>query len=190
MLQQPLPTECRDTVTGNPFFHGCVDELTWFFEAKCAWIAALAMLVAFITVSILFWILTYYWKQQLIGCEEQYFLKCCTGIKMSSRFTRFPCDKTCLLSTSLLIRVDGISLLYSCQNSNAVFFIAVYYTGKELSIRKSMTGRKNKNCNWFFYLSSLSEINKKPLIIICQITVSVIKKDIIQTKQEYSNKII
>lgn len=66
---------------------------------------------------------------------------------MSSRFTRFPCDKTCLLSTSILIRVDGISLLYSCQNSNAVFFIAVYYTGKELSIRKSMTGRKNKNCN-------------------------------------------
>jgi len=50
ILQQPLPTECRDTVTGNPFFHGCVDELTWFFEAKCAWIAALAMLVAFISV--------------------------------------------------------------------------------------------------------------------------------------------
>lgn len=49
-LQQPLPTECRDTVTGNPFFHGCVDELTWFFEVKCAWIAALAMLVAFINV--------------------------------------------------------------------------------------------------------------------------------------------
>lgn len=54
VLQQPLPTECRDTVTGNPFFHGCVDELTWFFEAKCAWIAALAMLVAFITVSVFF----------------------------------------------------------------------------------------------------------------------------------------
>ncbi|XP_050298592.1 tetraspanin-2A [Anthonomus grandis grandis] len=49
-LQQPIPTECRDTVTGNPFFHGCVDELTWFFEAKCAWIAALAMLMAFISV--------------------------------------------------------------------------------------------------------------------------------------------
>ncbi|CAG9762531.1 unnamed protein product [Ceutorhynchus assimilis] len=48
-LQQPLPTECRDTVTGNPFFHGCVDELTWFFEAKCAWIAALAMLTAFVS---------------------------------------------------------------------------------------------------------------------------------------------
>ncbi|KAL1506760.1 hypothetical protein ABEB36_006063 [Hypothenemus hampei] len=50
VLQQPLPTECRDTVTGNPFFHGCVDELTWFFETKCAWIAALAMLSAFICV--------------------------------------------------------------------------------------------------------------------------------------------
>ncbi|XP_018569100.1 tetraspanin-2A [Anoplophora glabripennis] len=44
-LQQPLPSECRDTVTGNPFFHGCVDELTWFFEKKCAWVAGLAMTV-------------------------------------------------------------------------------------------------------------------------------------------------
>ncbi|KAJ8919418.1 hypothetical protein NQ315_016512, partial [Exocentrus adspersus] len=50
-LQQPLPTECRDTVTGNPFYHGCVDELTWFFEQKCAWVAALAMTVCFLHVS-------------------------------------------------------------------------------------------------------------------------------------------
>ncbi|XP_060531747.1 tetraspanin-2A [Cylas formicarius] len=49
-LQQPLPTECRDTVTGNPFFHGCVDELTWFFESKCAWIAGLAMTICFVHV--------------------------------------------------------------------------------------------------------------------------------------------
>ncbi|KAF7280206.1 hypothetical protein GWI33_006299 [Rhynchophorus ferrugineus] len=49
-LQQPLPTECRDTVTGNPFFHGCVDEITWLFETKCAWLSALAMLVAFINI--------------------------------------------------------------------------------------------------------------------------------------------
>lgn len=50
ILQQPLPSECRDTVTGNPFFHGCVDEVTWLFETKCAWLAALAMIVAFINV--------------------------------------------------------------------------------------------------------------------------------------------
>lgn len=49
-LQQPLPTQCRDTVTGNPYFHGCVNELTWFFEEKCAWIAGLAMAICFINV--------------------------------------------------------------------------------------------------------------------------------------------
>lgn len=51
-LQQPLPSQCRDTVTGNPFYHGCVDELTWFFEEKCAWVVGLAMTVCFIHVSI------------------------------------------------------------------------------------------------------------------------------------------
>ncbi|XP_022904592.1 tetraspanin-2A isoform X2 [Onthophagus taurus] len=45
-LRKPLPRECRDTVTGNAFFHGCVSELTWFFEEKTAWIAALAMTAA------------------------------------------------------------------------------------------------------------------------------------------------
>lgn len=50
-LQQPLPTQCRNSITGNPYFHGCVDELTWFFEEKCAWIAALAMTICFIHVS-------------------------------------------------------------------------------------------------------------------------------------------
>ncbi|GJQ83925.1 hypothetical protein Trydic_g8665 [Trypoxylus dichotomus] len=49
-LRKPLPAQCRDTVTGNAFFHGCVDELTWFFEEKCAWIAALAMANAMIHV--------------------------------------------------------------------------------------------------------------------------------------------
>ncbi|XP_019867576.1 tetraspanin-2A [Aethina tumida] len=47
---QPLPSECRDTVTGNAFYHGCVDELTWFFEEKCAGIAGLAMAVCFFAV--------------------------------------------------------------------------------------------------------------------------------------------
>ncbi|KAH0811487.1 hypothetical protein GEV33_011304 [Tenebrio molitor] len=49
-LKQPLPNECRDSVTGNPFYHGCVDELTWFFEQKCAWVAGLAMTVCFFHV--------------------------------------------------------------------------------------------------------------------------------------------
>ncbi|XP_974194.1 tetraspanin-2A [Tribolium castaneum] len=49
-LKQPLPNECRDSVTGNPFFHGCVDELTWFFEQKCAWVAGLAMTICFFYV--------------------------------------------------------------------------------------------------------------------------------------------
>lgn len=50
-LQQPLPSQCRDTVTGNPFYHGCVDELTWFFEEKTAWVVGLAMTVCFVHVS-------------------------------------------------------------------------------------------------------------------------------------------
>lgn len=31
-LRQPLPNECRDSVTGHAFFHGCVDEITWFVQ--------------------------------------------------------------------------------------------------------------------------------------------------------------
>ncbi|XP_011501881.1 PREDICTED: CD81 antigen [Ceratosolen solmsi marchali] len=42
-LLKPLPTECRDTVTGNAFFHGCVEELTWFLEARSGWLAGLAL---------------------------------------------------------------------------------------------------------------------------------------------------
>ncbi|XP_061390117.1 tetraspanin-2A [Musca vetustissima] len=42
-LRQPLPSSCRDTVSGNAFFNGCVDELTWFFEAKTSWIVAIAL---------------------------------------------------------------------------------------------------------------------------------------------------
>jgi len=49
-LLKPLPTECRNTVTGNAFFHGCVDELTWFLEEKAGWLAALALGVCFINV--------------------------------------------------------------------------------------------------------------------------------------------
>lgn len=50
-LMQPLPSQCRDTVTGNPFYHGCVDELTWYFEEKAGWVAGLAMVVCMLHVS-------------------------------------------------------------------------------------------------------------------------------------------
>lgn len=50
-MRQPLPTECRDTVTGNAFFHGCVNELTWFLEDKSVWAAVMAMILAAIHVS-------------------------------------------------------------------------------------------------------------------------------------------
>lgn len=51
ILRQPLPFECRDTVTGNAFFNGCVDELTWYLEDKSIWAAAMAMSLALIHVS-------------------------------------------------------------------------------------------------------------------------------------------
>ncbi|XP_023716924.1 tetraspanin-2A [Cryptotermes secundus] len=49
-LLKPLPTECRDTVTGNAFFYGCVDELTWFLEDKSGWLSALALTACFVHV--------------------------------------------------------------------------------------------------------------------------------------------
>ncbi|GLV35179.1 Tetraspanin 2A [Carabus blaptoides fortunei] len=47
---QPVPPTCRDSVTGNAYYHGCVDELTWFFEEKAGWVVALAMTICFIHV--------------------------------------------------------------------------------------------------------------------------------------------
>ncbi|XP_029346181.1 tetraspanin-2A [Acyrthosiphon pisum] len=56
-LRKALPTECRDTVTGNAFFYGCADEVTWFLEDKSRWttniaisIAALEMLICVLSV--------------------------------------------------------------------------------------------------------------------------------------------
>ncbi|KAF5297985.1 hypothetical protein FQA39_LY11860 [Lamprigera yunnana] len=49
-LKQPVPTQCRDTVTGNSFYHGCVQELTWYFEEKAAWITGLTMVVCLLLV--------------------------------------------------------------------------------------------------------------------------------------------
>ena len=50
-LLKPLPTECRDTVTGNAYFHGCVAELTWFLEGRSGWLAGLALSLCMIHVS-------------------------------------------------------------------------------------------------------------------------------------------
>lgn len=49
-LEQPLPPECRDSVTGNAYYHGCVEEFTWFVEDKSGWLSGLCMLTAFIQV--------------------------------------------------------------------------------------------------------------------------------------------
>lgn len=51
IMRQPLPSECRNTVTGNAFFNGCVDELTWYLEDKSIWAAGMAMALALIHVS-------------------------------------------------------------------------------------------------------------------------------------------
>lgn len=50
LLRQPLPLACRDTVTGNAHFNGCVNELTWYLEDKSIWSAAMAMALAGIHV--------------------------------------------------------------------------------------------------------------------------------------------
>ncbi|KAF4522093.1 hypothetical protein B566_EDAN004078 [Ephemera danica] len=49
-LKKPLPSECRDTVTGSAFMYGCVEEFTLFLEAKAAWLSALAMAIALFQV--------------------------------------------------------------------------------------------------------------------------------------------
>ncbi|XP_050457933.1 tetraspanin-2A [Cataglyphis hispanica] len=51
-LRKPLPTECRDTVTGNAFHYGCVEELSWFLEARSGWLAGLAMALCMLHVII------------------------------------------------------------------------------------------------------------------------------------------
>lgn len=53
-MRQPLPIECRDTVTGHAFANGCVDELTWYLEDKSIWAAAMAMSLALLHVSWLY----------------------------------------------------------------------------------------------------------------------------------------
>ncbi|XP_015435741.1 PREDICTED: 23 kDa integral membrane protein [Dufourea novaeangliae] len=52
ILKKPLPTECRDTVTGNAFFHGCVEEISWFLEGRSEWLAGLALALCLLHVII------------------------------------------------------------------------------------------------------------------------------------------
>ncbi|KAL6426981.1 hypothetical protein ACFW04_009288 [Cataglyphis niger] len=61
-LRKPLPTECRDTVTGNAFHHGCVEELSWFLEARSGWLAGLAMALCMLHVS--FYSLPYFLRRK------------------------------------------------------------------------------------------------------------------------------
>ncbi|KAG8225991.1 hypothetical protein J437_LFUL003050 [Ladona fulva] len=49
-LEQPLPPECRDSVTGNAYFYGCVEEYTWFVEDKSGWLAGLCLFLGFMQV--------------------------------------------------------------------------------------------------------------------------------------------
>jgi len=49
-MRKPLPAECRDTVTGNAYYYGCVEELTWYLEEKSGWLAGIAMAACMIHV--------------------------------------------------------------------------------------------------------------------------------------------
>ncbi|XP_039299587.1 tetraspanin-2A [Nilaparvata lugens] len=49
-LKRALPAECRDTVTGNCYFHGCVDELTWTLDERCFWPIYIAITQCFLHV--------------------------------------------------------------------------------------------------------------------------------------------
>lgn len=52
-LRQPLPMECRDSVTGNAYFNGCVDEVIWYLEDKSVWMAIVGMSLGLMHVSFL-----------------------------------------------------------------------------------------------------------------------------------------
>lgn len=51
-LKKPLPSECRDSVTGNAFFHGCVEEISWFLEGRSGWLAGLALALCMLHIII------------------------------------------------------------------------------------------------------------------------------------------
>ncbi|XP_076762888.1 tetraspanin 2A [Xylocopa sonorina] len=68
-LRKPLPTECRNTVTGNTFFYGCVEEISWFLEGRSGWLAGLALALCMLHVIIAALSLTLI---RAIKKEEQY----------------------------------------------------------------------------------------------------------------------
>lgn len=43
--RRAIPAQCRDTVTGNAFYYGCADEITWLLEQRSSWIMGLAVLL-------------------------------------------------------------------------------------------------------------------------------------------------
>ncbi|XP_003704567.1 tetraspanin 2A isoform X1 [Megachile rotundata] len=51
-LRRPLPTECRNSVTGNAYFHGCVEEISWFLEGRSGWVAGLALALCVLHIVI------------------------------------------------------------------------------------------------------------------------------------------
>ncbi|KOB76060.1 Tetraspanin, partial [Operophtera brumata] len=40
----------EDSVTGNAYFHGCIDELTWYLEGKTSWLAGIVLASCMISV--------------------------------------------------------------------------------------------------------------------------------------------
>ncbi|KOC63571.1 CD9 antigen [Habropoda laboriosa] len=68
-LRKPLPTECRNTVTGNAFFYGCVEEISWFLEGRSGWLAGLALALCMLHIIIAALSLT---LVRAIKREEQY----------------------------------------------------------------------------------------------------------------------
>lgn len=51
-MKKPLPNECRDTVTGNAFFYGCVEEISWFLEGRSGWLSGLALALCMLHIII------------------------------------------------------------------------------------------------------------------------------------------
>ncbi|BES91301.1 Tetraspanin family [Nesidiocoris tenuis] len=42
-MKRAVPNQCRDSVTGNVYFYGCADELTWFLEQRSSWLIGLVI---------------------------------------------------------------------------------------------------------------------------------------------------
>lgn len=51
-LRRPLPTECRNSVTGNAYFYGCVEEISWFLEGRSGWLTGIALSLCMLHIII------------------------------------------------------------------------------------------------------------------------------------------